>query len=160
LTQTDESASSPALADQTNEPKLKTTMETTPSTSPTPPPVAGGEDKTVAIVSYLTLIGFIVALILHSSKKTALGTFHLRQTLGLFLTAIVLMIALWILFFIIAFIPIVHFILILAPIVSLCLWLGFFVLWLMGLIAAINGQQKPMPVVGEAYQKWFGNAFA
>ena len=33
------------------------------------------------------------------------------------------------------------------------------VLWVMGLIAAINGERKPMPVVGEMYQKWFGNAF-
>ena len=38
-------------------------------------------------------------------------------------------------------------------------WLGFFILWIMGLIAAVNGQQKPMPVVGEYYQKWFAGAF-
>jgi hypothetical protein len=29
----------------------------------------------------------------------------------------------------------------------------------MGFIAAVNGQMKPMPVVGELYQKWFGTAF-
>jgi uncharacterized membrane protein len=139
---------------------METTQNPPPSSPSSIPPQATGEDKTVAIVSYLTLIGFIVAVILHSSKKTALGTFHLRQTLGLFLTAIVSMMALWIVFFIIAFIPIVHFILILAPLVSLCLWVAFFVLWLMGLISAINGQQKPMPILGETYQKWFGNAFA
>lgn len=136
-------------------------MENIPSPPPvSPSPVNTGEDKTVAIVSYLTLIGFIVAIVLHSSKKTALGTFHLRQTLGLFLTMIVVMIALWVSFLIIAFIPIVHFILFLAPLLSLAVWIGFFVLWLMGLISAINGQQKPMPVLGDTYQKWFANAFA
>jgi hypothetical protein len=29
----------------------------------------------------------------------------------------------------------------------------------MGLIAAINGQMKPMPVVGPLYQTWFGTTF-
>jgi uncharacterized membrane protein len=33
------------------------------------------------------------------------------------------------------------------------------VCWIMGLVAAINGQMKPMPVVGPLYQKWFGNIF-
>jgi len=55
----------------------------------TPPPETAvtdaAEDKSVAIVSYLALIGFIVAVIIHSNKKTKLGAFHLRQTIGLFL---------------------------------------------------------------------------
>jgi len=29
----------------------------------------------------------------------------------------------------------------------------------MGLISAINGQQKPLPVVGAHFQKWFAGAF-
>jgi len=37
--------------------------------------------------------------------------------------------------------------------------IGLFVLWLMGLLAAVNGQQKPMPLMGPLYQKWFANAF-
>lgn len=134
-------------------------METNPTTTP-PPTVPSGEDKTVAIVSYLTLIGFIVAIIIHSNKKTKLGAYHLRQSLGFILTMIAVSFAIGIVVFIIALIPFVHFVLvILVPL----LWLGFvgggFVLWLMGLMAAINGQQKPMPVVGELYQNWFGTAF-
>jgi len=103
----------------------------------TPPPMTGGEDKTVAIVAYLTLIGFLVAIIIHSNKKTKLGAFHLRQTLGLLLTSLV------------CIIPLLN--LILIPIVL--------VLWIFGLIAAINGQMKPMPVVGPLYQQWFGTTF-
>jgi len=30
---------------------------------------------------------------------------------------------------------------------------------LLGLVAAVNGQQKPIPVIGEHYQKWFATAF-
>jgi uncharacterized membrane protein len=30
---------------------------------------------------------------------------------------------------------------------------------IIGLIAAANGQQKPLPLFGEKYQQWFRNAF-
>jgi hypothetical protein len=33
------------------------------------------------------------------------------------------------------------------------------VLVVMGFISAATGQQKPLPLVGEHYQKWFANAF-
>ena len=122
-------------------------MSTTPE-----PPVSAKEDTTVALLAYLTIIGFVVAIVLHSSKKTALGAFHLRQTLGLFITALVI----WIPCLIISMIPVVNLVMvILGPAVMV----GLFVLWIIGFIAAINGQQKLMPVVGAHYQKWFANAF-
>ena len=122
-------------------------MSTTPET-----PAPAKEDTTVALLAYLTIIGFVVAIVLHSSKKTALGAFHLRQTLGLFISALVI----WIPCLIISMIPVVNLVMvILGPAVMV----GLFVLWIMGFIAAINGQQKLMPVVGAHYQKWFANAF-
>lgn len=115
-------------------------------------PAASAEDRTAAILTYITIIGFIIAIVMHNGKKTALGAFHLRQGLGLFLTGIVI----WIPCMIIGFIPVLNLSLVV-------LWpailIGLFVLWIMGLIAAINGQQKPMPVLGEHYQKWFAGAF-
>jgi hypothetical protein len=134
---------------------------TTPPTSPTTPPVSTEEDKTVAIVSYLTLIGFIVAIILNSNKKTKLGAFHLRQVLGLILTSIAgyicVGIMMFIIFLVLAFMKSV--LLFLFPLIYLAFGVSVIVLWVMGLIAAINGQMKPMPVVGPYYQKWFGAAF-
>ena len=125
-------------------------MSTTPETSAAP---AAKEDTTVALLAYITIIGFIIAIVMHSSKKTTLGSFHLRQVLGLIVTGLVI----WIPCLIISLIPFVNFIMILVwPLLGLSL----LVLWVMGLIAAINGQQKPMPVVGEYYQKWFAGAFA
>jgi uncharacterized membrane protein len=115
----------------------------------TPPPVTGGEDKTVAIIAYLTLIGFFVAIIVHMNKKTKLGAFHLRQMLGFILTFIAVAFCQIVL----AFIPILGWLCILA------LWASMLVLWVLGLVAAINGQMKPMPVVGPLYQKWFGTTF-
>ena len=121
-------------------------MSTTPEAPASTP---AKEDTTVAILSYLTIIGFIVALILHSSKKTALGSYHLRQCLGLIITAIALSIGGMVL----VFIPIIGWLTVMLA------WVGFLVIVLMGLIAAASGQQKPAPLLGEYYQKWFANAF-
>lgn len=124
----------------------------TPEAAPPTPPAApapaapASEDRTVAILAYITIIGFIIAIVMHGSKKTPLGAFHLRQALGLFLTGFVCWIVLLI-------IPVVGWILL--PFVML----GIFVLAIMGLIAAAGGQQKPVPLLGDKYQKWFGNAF-
>ncbi len=122
------------------------------SSSLTPAPVA--EDRTVAIVSYLTLIGFIVALVLFGQpdKKTALNGFHLRQNLGLLIASFIVFSALSIL----GFIPLIGLItLVLSP---LC-FVGFFVLWLIGLLAAVNGELKPVPVIGAKIQEVFKGAF-
>ncbi len=125
------------------------------STSETPPvtPVAPAtEDRTVAILAYITIIGFIIAIVMHGSKKTPLGSFHLRQVLGLVVTGL----ALWLPGIIISMIPVVNFLMLLIwPLIGI----SMFVLWLLGLIAAANGQSKPVPVLGEKYQQWFASAF-
>jgi uncharacterized membrane protein len=114
-----------------------TTPPPVTSTPAMPPAASTAEDKTVAIVSYFSLIGFIVAIVLNSNKKTKLGAFHLRQMLGLILSSIVCII----------------------PILGWIIFLGLFVLWIMGLISATKGEMKPVPVLGGMYQKWFGTAF-
>lgn len=115
------------------------------SNSPDTTTAGTPEDRTVAILGYITIIGFIVAIVMHSSKKTKLGSYHLRQMLGLVVTGLAAGF--------IGIIPVIGWLAL--PI----LWIGLFVLWIMGLIAAVNGQFKPIPVLGEHYQKWFGNAF-
>ncbi|MEK7780025.1 MAG: DUF4870 domain-containing protein [Verrucomicrobiota bacterium] len=122
--------------------------QTTPPVVPQNSPPQS-EDKTAAIISYLTLLGFFVAIFVHNSKKTKLGAFHLRQMLGFFLTAVVVGFSQIILLFI----PILGWLAILG------LWISMLVLWIMGLISAVNGQMKPMPVMGPLYQKWFSNTF-
>ena len=118
----------------------------TDTTTPAPAVV---EDKTVAILSYLTLLGFIVAIVLNSTKKTKLGIFHLRQMLGFFLTVMAVVVCQLVL----VFIPILGWLAILV------LWISMGVLWLLGLMSAIKGQMTPMPVVGAYYQQWFTNTF-
>lgn len=118
-------------------------MENNPPAAPTPS--AATEDKTVAILAYVTIIGFIVAIIMHGNKKTRLGSFHLRQVLGLIIS-----------YFVCGMCMIVP---ILGWIVGFCGFLFLFVLVVMGFIGAIQGSMKPVPVLGAHYQKWFGNAF-
>ncbi len=117
---------------------------------PRPEPVSATDNgKTVAVLSYLTLIGWIVAFILHSSNKTALGAFHLRQTLMLFIvTTVGFMVA-----------PLIAVVPLLGWLVSGLLWIslvvGGFALWVLGLISAVNGEQKPLPAIGEKAQEIF-----
>ncbi|MGA3267485.1 MAG: hypothetical protein ABSE16_11750 [Verrucomicrobiota bacterium] len=132
---------------------------TTPA--PAAPPATTAEDKTVAIVAYLTLIGFIVAIILNANKKTKLGAYHLRQVLGLILTRIIGYICLVILMVVLAVVLFFmkSLVILLVPLIYLAFGVFLLVCFIMGLVAAINGQMKPMPVVGPLYEKWFGTAF-
>ena len=92
------------------------------------------EGKTLAIVSYITLIGLILAFILNNDKKNEFTKFHIRQALMLFLCGLVLG---WI------------------PLLGLVVGLAIFIFWIMGLICAIQGQAKEVPLIGKFAQDWF-----
>lgn len=110
------------------------------------------EDKTAAILAYITLIGYIVAIVMHGNNKTKIGSYHLKQATGLILFSI----ASWLALMIIAFLPFIGFlILFLSPV----LWILILVLVIMGVINAANGAMKPIPVLGTLFEKWFANAF-
>lgn len=99
------------------------------------------QDKTVAIVAHFTLIGWIIALVMHGSNKTSLGAFYIRQMLGLICCQFAMIILM--------FIPILGWIL--YPIVAITL----LVFWIMSLVNAINGVEKPVPVLGNNFNEWF-----
>lgn len=115
------------------------------------------EDRTAAILSYITILGFIVAIVIHSGQKTAIGAFHLRQVLGMIIIGIAVSAAAAVSAVMMAVIPVI------GPLFAMaiwgCLWLGGLALWLIGLIAAIQGRQTPVPLIGPAIQKWFANTF-
>lgn len=33
------------------------------------------------------------------------------------------------------------------------------VMWIMGIISAVNGEMKPAPIMGGSFQKWFAGTF-
>lgn len=113
---------------------------------PAPQPPSGGTDaRTVAIVAYLSLIGFVVALVLHNQNKSALGAYHLRQALGLVVCSAAMGV--------LGIIPFV------GCLVLPVLGIGLLVMWIMGIVAAANSEMKPAPLLGERFQEWFGGAF-
>jgi len=122
-------------------------------------PASSDNGKTIAIISYITLIGWIIALIMHNGNKTRLGAFHLRQMLGFMITGIIVQIVFVIIGIILGVIGIIALIKIFG-IISLIVWLGFLVLWILGLVSAIKGEEKPMPVIGAKIQSVLGKVFA
>lgn len=108
---------------------------------------SNGDVKTTALLSYITLIGWIIAVVLNSSEKNNnLATFHIRQSLGLMLTTLILIV----LQILLLFIPFIGWY------ISFVLNAGYiavFALWILGLISAANGEIKSLPVVGEIYKK-------
>ena len=117
--------------------------------------------QTVAIIAYLTLIGFIIALIQHSSNKTKLGAYHLRQVVGFMVTGVGLGILLFILSLpmfgmgnrgVASYAVFIGF-------VSFVVWVGLLISIIISFINAINGKDKPAPIFGKLYEKWFANMF-
>lgn len=101
-------------------------------------------NKTLSIVSYITIIGWFVAYISGKDNADALLKYHLRQALGLALVNIFFSLVLNIAALIV---PGLSFIGILG--------LAFLMLWIIGIINAANGAQKPLPLIGKAFENKF-----
>ncbi|HLP53392.1 MAG TPA: hypothetical protein VK151_00095 [Fluviicola sp.] len=109
-------------------------------------------DKTMGIVAYMTLVGWVVALVQNNDKQgpeKAFTAFHLRQMLGLMIIAF----CIWILQVFLVFIPLIGFAL------SMLLSLGIFVFWVLAVVGAVNGHTKELPYIGEPIQKMLGRLF-
>jgi|LakMenEpi03Aug12_release.lakeMendotaPanAssembly.Ray.scaffolds.fasta_scaffold726191_2 uncharacterized membrane protein len=100
--------------------------------------------KMIGILSYCTLIGWIVAIVMHQNDKTRFGAFHLRQALGIWIAYlccfIVIMITAPFLFFMSVF---------LLPVVGITT----LVFVILGLVNAVNGKMKPTPLIGGLAEK-------
>lgn len=97
--------------------------------------------KQTAIVSYLTLIGSVIAVFMNQDEnRSEFASFHIRQALGIFST-----------FFIMGY-PIGYFD---NWMISASFWVFIFILWLYGFTNCLNGEQKSVPLLGNFYQKLF-----
>ncbi|WP_452220755.1 DUF4870 domain-containing protein [Lacinutrix salivirga] len=99
------------------------------------------EGKTLAIVSYLTFVGVIIAVIMNLEKKNNFVWFHARQMIGLILLLI--------------FSNVTE--KYVNSTLGTAFWFVTFACWLYGIITAATGKHKPIPVIGELFQKWFSN---
>jgi len=111
--------------------------------------------KNAGIVSYITIIGWLIAYFaMHNEKKTELGSYQLRQTLLLYIVGF----GIYIIWAVVVSALLFSFSLTLAWLFLLVDWvirLGLFALWLIGFIGAVNGQKKPIPLIGEKAQTMF-----
>jgi len=106
------------------------------------------DNKTTAWVSYLTLVGWLIDFLQYKNapEKDALVRFHLRQMFGLMVSYA----SVWIL-------SQVMYLGIFPGIWTLqwVLWVALFIFWVMGIVGALNGEEKPVPLVGNLFQQWF-----
>ena len=100
------------------------------------------QGKQTAIVSYLTFIGTIIAILMNNESKNAFASFHIRQSLGIFISWFALG-------YFVSYFDNWG--------VSSGFYLFIFILWIYGFIGAIQGEQKLVHIVGEFYQKLFKN---
>ena len=100
----------------------------------------GTDPKLISILAYITILGWIIAVLMNN-PKSQLGSFHIRQSLGILLLGTVSSF--------IGFVPFMG-----PPAVFFGSVLAF-VLWIIGFVAAIRGEEKEVPVLGEKFQEWF-----
>jgi len=98
------------------------------------------QGKTTAIISYLTIIGTLIAIVQNSEHKNPFASFHIRQALGTIL-----------LFFLLGY-PIGYFD---SWAVTAGFYTFFFILWVYGFLGAIQGQKNVAPLLGPLFQKLF-----
>lgn len=100
------------------------------------------QGKNIAIVSYITIIGAIIAVFMNQENKNTFASFHIRQALGIFSS-----------FFLIGYF-IGYFD---SWMISSAFYVFYFILWIYGFLAALQGQTKLIPLLGEQFQKIFKN---
>jgi len=98
------------------------------------------EGKTIAIIAYLWVIGLIIAFVMNNDKKNTFAAFHIRQMVGFNILSLAntFIIGSYLGFWTSSIISIV-----------------LFVLWIIGLMGAAQGEEKSMPLFGDLFQDWF-----
>lgn len=98
--------------------------------------------KTAAIISYILIVGPLIAISINAEDKNKYASFHIRQGLGITLTFISLGL-------IISNFSNIN--------IAIPLWIGISVLMIYGIFSAAKGETTPMPLLGNWFQKWFIN---
>ena len=97
------------------------------------------EGKSIAIIAYFWWIGLVIALIMNNSKRNSFASFHIRQVIGLLLLSLAMTLVYKYA----------------GETIGYILSMGVFVLWVIGLIGAFNGEEKKVPLLGDQFQEWF-----
>ncbi len=93
------------------------------------------EGKVIAIISYITLIGLIIAFFMNNGKKNEFANFHIGQSVRVVILGIVNSVLGLVL-------PAS------LSIITMIISLGTLVLIILGIVNAINLKNEPLPVIG------------
>jgi uncharacterized membrane protein len=111
----------------------------------------GLTDNVAGMLAYVTIIPAIIFLVMEPYNKNRFVRFHSFQNILLHVAAIVMWIALFMVSAVLAFIPI------LGHLVAFLLWmvlsLGLFIVWIVLLLKANQGQMFKLPVIGDMAEK-------
>lgn len=97
---------------------------------------AVNEGKTMAIISYITVIGLIIAYFMNKGKDNSFANFHIKQSFRLFIFGILLSIALFALIMVTKMASL-----------NILSWIPF-VFIILGVMNAANGNEKKLPIIG------------
>ncbi len=98
------------------------------------------EGKTAAITSYILIVGVMIAISMNAENKNSFASFHIRQALGLTITFLSLGLI------------VSNFD---SMMISATMWIFVSALWTYGFFTAIKGDMKPLPLLGNLFQKVF-----
>lgn len=101
------------------------------------------EGKKLAVVSYLTIFGVLIAFYMNNEKKNTFTLFHIKQSLGLWLTLIIINLSIVSNFDIFM--------------LRTSVYIFFITLWTYGFVGALSGKLNIVPILGKFYQKIFKN---
>jgi len=122
-----------------------------PPAASAPASTGGMADNVAGMLAYVTIIPAIIFLVMEPYNKNRFVRFHSFQNIFLHVAAIVLWIALFMVSAVLAFIPI------LGHLVAFLLWmvlsLGLFIVWIVLLLKANQGQMFKLPVIGDMAEK-------
>ena len=96
--------------------------------------------KLAALISYMWLIGIVIAYYMNNDKKDPFTSFHIRQSLGLWLTYMICG-------YIVGYFD--------SWLLTLPFWVFFGALFIYSFATAATGKAYPVPLVGNFYQKIF-----
>ena len=110
------------------------------------------DGKTAGMLSYFFVLGWSMAFFtFHKNDKTSLSSYHLRQTLLLYISYVAVRFALHL--FLVPIWPAASAFTLFD--FTMLINATFIVLWIIGLAGAISGEKKPIPFFGKQAQLVF-----
>ena len=123
------------------------------TTQPVLGTTGGIRDNIAAALAYFTFIPAIVFLVVEPFKKNRFIRFHSFQSIFLTLSAVVAGLALKLVFLILSLIPLGHLLLLL---ISVIVFLGIVMLWLVLMVKALQGDLFRLPLIGDLAERQAG----